>query len=147
MKSFSEKIKEHRSLLGLSQRQLATRAGIGIRTVGLYENGKSFPHSAQLYKLAKALNVSPEYLGNDSIEDPRYGLDRMEYIEEMRQKSGKKDSLDIQEMLKQNQSLFAGASVSEEAKDQYFQALMEAYLDCKKAAKETFGKRSPGNKE
>ena len=113
----------------------------------MYENGKSFPHSAQLYKLAKALNVSPEYLGNDSIEDPRYGLDRMEYIEEMRQKSGKKDSLDIQEMLKQNQSLFAGASVSEEAKDQYFQALMEAYLDCKKAAKETFGKRSPGNKE
>ena len=48
-------------------------------------------------------------------------------------------------MLRQNQTLFAGGTISEEAKDQYFQAVMEAYLDCKKAAKETFGRKKSEN--
>ena len=65
----------------------------------------------------------------------------MEYVEEMRQQAGKKDSLDLEEMLKQNQSLFAGGTISEEAKDAYFQAVMKAYLDCKEAAKQTYGRK------
>ena len=96
---------------------------------------------SQLYKLAKALGVSTEYLKNDEIDDPAYGLDRMEYVEEMRQHAGKRDSLDLEEMLKQNQSLFAGGTISEEAKDAYFQAVMKAYLDCKEAAKQTKKKK------
>ena len=77
MKPFKEKVKEHRGQLGLSQKQLAEKAGIGFRTIVTYEAGERFPQSAQLYKLAKALNVSTEYLKDDSIEDPTYGLDRM----------------------------------------------------------------------
>ena len=65
----------------------------------------------------------------------------MEYVEEMRQQAGKKDSLDLEEMLKQNQSLFAGGTISEEAKDAYFQAVMKAYLDCREAAKQTYGRK------
>ena len=138
-------VKEHRGQLGLSQKQLAEKAGIGFRTIVTYEAGERFPQSAQLYKLAKALNVSTEYLKDDSIEDPTYGLDRMDYVEEMRQMTSKQDSLNLEEMLRQNQTLFAGGSISEEAKDQYFQAVMEAYLDCKKAAKETFGRKKSEN--
>lgn len=145
MKPFKEKVKEHRGQLGLSQKQLAEKAGIGFRTIVTYEAGERFPQSAQLYKLAKALNVSTEYLKDDSIEDPTYGLDRMDYVEEMRQMTSKQDSLNLEEMLRQNQTLFAGGSISEEAKDQYFQAVMEAYLDCKKAAKETFGRKKTEN--
>ena len=59
--------------------------------------------------------------------------------------TSKQDSLNLEEMLRQNQTLFAGGSISEEAKDQYFQAVMEAYLDCKKAAKETFGRKKSEN--
>lgn len=141
MKSFNEKVKEHRGILGLSQKQLAEKSGIGYRTITSYESGERFPQPAQLYKLAKALGVSTEYLKDDEITDPAYGLDRMEYVEEMRQTSGKKEALDLEEMLKQNQTLFAGGTISEEAKDAYFQAVMKAYLECKETAKQTFGRK------
>lgn len=84
MKSFGAKVKEQRGNLGLSQKQLAEKAGMGIRTITSYELGERKPYQAQLYKLAKALEVSTEYLQNDNIEDPSYGLDRMEYVEDMR---------------------------------------------------------------
>ena len=141
MKRFSEKIIARRSDLNLSQAALASRAGIAARTIASYELGERKPHMAQLYKLAKALDVSLEYLKNDEIDDPYYGMDRMEYVEEVRRRSGTRDALDIEEMLKMNQALFAGGNVSEEAKDDYFQALMQAYLDCKQAAKENFGRK------
>ena len=126
MKSFTEKVREHRGRLGLSQQQLAEKAGIGVRTLTYYECGKRFPQAAQLYKLAKALGVSTEYLKNDNIEDPNYGIERMDYVEEM---------------LRKNQALFAGGTISEEAKDAYFQAVMKAYLECKEAAKNTYGRK------
>lgn len=141
MKSFNEKVKEHRGILGLSQKQLAEKSGIGYRTITSYESGERFPQPAQLYKLAKALGVSTEYLKDDEIIDPAYGLDRMEYVEEMRQTSGRKEALDLEEMLKQNQTLFAGGTISEDAKDAYFQAVMKAYLECKETAKQTFGRK------
>ena len=142
MKAFKDKVREHRGQLGLNQKQLAEKAGIGYRTIVTYEAGDRFPQAAQLYKLAKALGVSTEYLKDDNIEDPTYGLDRMDYVEEMRQKEGRKESLDLEKMLQQNQALFAGGTVSEEAKDAYFQALMKAYIECKESARQTFGPKS-----
>ena len=133
MKSFGAKVKEQRGNLGLSQKQLAEKAGMGIRTITSYELGERKPYQAQLYKLAKALEVS--------TEDPSYGLDRMEYVEDMRKKSGTREALDLQKMLAENTALFAGGTLSEEAKDAYFQAVAEAYYDCKKAARKTFGKK------
>ena len=49
MKPFKEKVKEHRGQLGLSQKQLAEKAGIGFRTIVTYEAGERFPQSAHLY--------------------------------------------------------------------------------------------------
>lgn len=141
MKTFRDKVIEHRAALGLSQKQLADKAGIGVRTIGNYESGARLPYAAQLYKLAKALGVSTEYLKNDEIEDPSYGLDRMEYVEEMRATTSTKDSQNLEKMLKANKEMFAGGTVSEEAKDAYFHALMEAYFDCKKVAKDTYGRK------
>ena len=120
MKSFGAKVKEQRGNLGLSQKQLAEKAGMGIRTITSYELGERKPYQAQLYKLAKALEVSTEYLQNDNIEDPSYGLDRMEYVEDMRKKSGTREALDLQKMLAENTALFAGGTLSEEAKKCYF---------------------------
>jgi transcriptional regulator with XRE-family HTH domain len=141
MVSFQDKVKEHRGLLGLTQKQLAEKAGIGFRTIVTYESGERFPHAAQLYKLAKALGVSAEYLKRDEIEDPAYGIDRMDYVEEMRQAAGTREAVSLETMLAQNQAMFAGGAVSEEAKDAYFQAVMKAYLECKEAAKKTYGRR------
>lgn len=141
MVSFQDKVKDRRGLLGLTQKQLAEKAGIGFRTIVTYESGERFPHAAQLYKLAKALGVSTEYLKSDEIEDPTYGLDRMDYVEQMRQTAGTGEAMSLETMLAQNQALFAGGAVSEDAKDAYFQAVMKAYLECKEAAKKTYGRR------
>ena len=141
MKTFRDKVIEHRAALGLSQQQLADKAGIGVRTIGNYESWARLPYAAQLYKLAKALGVSTEYLKNDEIEDPSYGLDRMDYVEEMRATTGTKTSQNLEEMLKANKEMFAGGTVSEEAKDAYFRALMDAYLECKQIAKDKYGRK------
>ena len=58
MKTFRDKVIEHRAALGLSQQQLADKAGIGVRTIGNYESGARLPYAAQLYKLAKALGCT-----------------------------------------------------------------------------------------
>ena len=44
-------------------------------------------------------------------------------------------------MLKANKEMFAGGTVSEEAKDAYFRALMDAYLECKQIAKDKYGRK------
>ena len=138
MKSFSEKVRDRRAQLDMSQKQLADKAGIAERTIGGYETGTRVPRAAQLYKLAKALEVSTEYLRDDSIDDINYGIDRMEYVEDVRIAAGAKDARDLEEMLKENQAMFAGGEISMEQKQQYFDALMEAFLECKKAASEKF---------
>ena len=111
MKSFGAKVKEQRGNLGLSQKQLAEKAGMGIRTITSYELGERKPYQAQ------------------------------EYVEDMRKNSGTREALDLQKMLAENTALFAGGTLSEEAKDAYFQAVAEAYYDCKKAARKTFSKK------
>ena len=141
MKTLSEKVVEQRGRLGLSQKDLAVKAGIGLRSITAYEAGNATPRAAQFYKLAKALEVSPEYLKKDNIEDPSYGLDRMEYVEQMCKDSGTKEAHDLEAMLAENQALFSGGSISEEAKDAYFRAVMKAYLEYKEATRETFGRK------
>ena len=142
MKHFKDKVKEGRGRLGLSQKEFAEASGIGFRTITSYESGERFPQAAQLYKLARTLGVSTEYLRNDAIDDPSYGMDRMGYVEEMRTTSGRQDALDLEAMLRQNQALFAGGQVSEEAKDAYFRAVMKAYYECKEGASITFGRKN-----
>lgn len=141
MKTFSEKLVARRAELGLSQAELSAKAGIGKRTITSYETDGRIPQPAQLYKLAKALGVSPEYLKNDAIADPLYGAESMEYIESARRRFGARQAKDAQALLRENAALFAGGDITEEAKDAFFQAVMKAYIDCKEAAKKTYANK------
>ena len=58
------------------------------------------PPGRTTVQAGKGSRVSTEYLKNDEIEDPSYGMDRMDYVEEMRQKGGRRESLDLEEMLR-----------------------------------------------
>lgn len=88
-----------------------------------------------------ALNVSYDYLKHDEITDPSYGIEKMDYIDEVNGQLGEKGAKDINEILEANRALFAGGELDEEAKDAFYQAVTKAYLSCKMEAKKTFGRK------
>lgn len=57
----SQKIKNARTLKGLSQQELADMIGISKQMISKYEKGDSMPTSTNLLKLGKSLNVKIDY--------------------------------------------------------------------------------------
>lgn len=89
-------MKLYRSNLGISQMELAERAGLSPGYVGEIETGRKFPSPEALIQLASALEVKPyrlfmgaddvaEWMGDEAfyaakdevVEDLRKGLDEM----------------------------------------------------------------------
>ena len=140
--TFSEKVKTARLELGLTQTQLAEKVDISLRTVTAYEKGKKSPRAGTMLRLAKALGVSVKFLSNDDCENPLEDIEKDGFIEEARELYGSKGARDISSLLDENQALFAGGELSEEQKDEFFQAIMAAYLTCKEEAKKKFGRKS-----
>lgn len=140
--TFSEKVKTARLELGLTQTQLAEKVDISLRTVTAYEKGEKSPRAGTMLRLAKALGVSVKFLSNDDCENPLEDIEKDGFIEEARELYGSKGARDVSSLLDENQALFAGGELSEEQKDEFFQAIMAAYLTCKEEAKKKFGKKS-----
>ncbi len=64
---FAERLKEARSQRGLSQAELADKAGLVQSAIGHFEGARRRPSFANVRALARALNVSSDYLlGNAS---------------------------------------------------------------------------------
>lgn len=140
MKTFSQKIREARTLLKLNQEELGKLIGVSTRAVVAYETTDTRPRAATMRKLAQTLQVSVDYLTNDEIDDPLYGIEKQPFVEETRNLYGDKAAREIDFLMERNAALFAGGEISQEAKDAYFEAVMQAYLECKNKARETFGK-------
>lgn len=138
----AQKIKKAREALRLTQQELSILVGTSKRSVAAWEIGQSLPRPATLRKIASALKVSPDYLKLDSIDDPAYGMEKQEYINEARDKFGEKAAKEMDFLLERQKVFFAGGEISQEAKDAYFEAVMKAYLKSKEAAKKTFGKKA-----
>ena len=69
---FSRKLRERRLAKGLTQFELAIRSGVPDRYISRYELGRSLPKTDYLRKLAKALEVTTDYLlGLESDDDTR----------------------------------------------------------------------------
>lgn len=60
----SQRIKEYRVRLGLSQAQLAESSGLNLRTIQRIESGDSTPRGDSLQRLAATLETSPDQLMN-----------------------------------------------------------------------------------
>lgn len=140
MKGFSEKVKDARASLGLSQPQVAQMAGVSVRSILAYEKGEKTPRQGTVLKLAKALQVSVKFLTDDACEDPVEDIEKDGYIEQARERYGAQGVKEVNELLKENAALFAGGELSQEQKDAFFEAVMKAYITCKEAAREKFGK-------
>ncbi len=141
MKSFSEKLKDARENLDISQAELAEKVGLSQRSITAYENENTIPRGNTLKKLARALNVTVEYLINDEVENPQAGRDKEEFIDTARDHYGSKGAKEAEALLEQNKALFAGGALDQEAKDAFFEALMVAYVTCKEEAKITYGRK------
>ena len=141
MKTFSEKVKEARVSLGISQPQLGKKIGLSVRSVIAYEKGEKKPRPASMLKLAKALGVSVKFLSDDECEDPMADIEKDDYIAEARERYGATGAKSMDELLSANTALFAGGELSQEQKDAFFEAVMKAYITCKEEARRKFGKK------
>lgn len=141
MKTFSEKVKEARVSLGISQPQLGKKIGLSVRSVIAYEKGEKKPRPASMLKLAKALGVSVKFLSDDECEDPMADIEKDDYIAEARERYGAAGAKNMDELLSANTALFAGGELSQEQKDAFFEAVMKAYITCKEEARRKLGKK------
>jgi transcriptional regulator with XRE-family HTH domain len=141
MKTFSDKVKEARVSLGISQPQLGKKIGLSIRSVIAYEKGEKKPRPASMLKLAKALGVSVKFLSDDECENPMADIEKDDYIAEARERYGVAGAKNMDELLSANTALFAGGELSQEQKDAFFEAVMKAYITCKEEARRKFGKK------
>ena len=58
---FGDKIKELRTIAGMSQQELANNAGLSLRSIQNYESNKRYPKDVSiLNKLCKLLNTTIE---------------------------------------------------------------------------------------
>ena len=141
MKSFSEKIKEARETLNLNQQQLGDLAGVSKRSIAAYETEGTKPRGNVARKLANALKVSIDFLLNDDIQDPLYGIEKAPYINEALERFGPRAAHEMDALLEQNMALFAGGTLDQAAKDAFFEAVMKAYITCKEEARKTYGRK------
>lgn len=64
VKGLTQNVKKLRAGKGLSQQELAKKAGLSLRTVQRVENGETKPTGETLKRIANALEISPEELLN-----------------------------------------------------------------------------------
>ena len=138
MEKLAEKIRALRSKNNIYQEELAAAVGVTARSISAYESGRAIPRKSTLRKLAKALDVTVEYLINDAAADPEAGRLREEKIEFVRESFGERSANEMAELLDRNIAFLAGGNVDQEAKDAFFDALMTAYVTCKSEAKRKF---------
>ena len=145
MATFAEKVKTARSELEMTQSELGEATGVSLRTILDYEKGKKVPRQSTLLKLAKALKVSSRFLSDESCDDPLADIQKDGYITEARDRYGARGVRDLDRLLAENAAVFAGGELSQDQKDQFFQAVMTAYVTSKEAAKETFSRKKRGD--
>jgi transcriptional regulator with XRE-family HTH domain len=145
MKTFGEKVRQAREILGLSQERLAKEAGLSQRSITSYETNQSKPRGATARRLANILGVSTDYLLSDSADDPQEGLSKDVHLENAYRAYGPVGEREARELLEKNMALFAGGSLTQETKDAFFEAVMTAYVTCKEEARKTYapGKKGP----
>ena len=67
--TLATRLKDARINKGVSQQALASLAGVHYTNIGRYERGDSSPSSDVLNKLARAMEVSPDYLMNGNLDN------------------------------------------------------------------------------
>ena len=144
--TFGEKLKTVRLSLNLSQSELAEKTGISERSLYTYEQTGILPRSNNLRRLADALNVSVSYLLDEEETDPNKNIDHDIFIANSKNDYGYKGAREATELLSRASALFAGGELDDDAKELFFQSLMEVYLDSKQTARNKFSPKKRARK-
>jgi transcriptional regulator with XRE-family HTH domain len=136
--TFGEKLINARITLNLSQTELAEKVGVSERSIYSYEQTGTLPRTAVLKRLADALNVSVSYLMDEEETDKLKNMSDELFIANARNEYGYKGAREAQAVLSRASALFAGGELDDEAKEVFFQSLMEVYLESKAEAREKF---------
>jgi transcriptional regulator with XRE-family HTH domain len=67
--SLANRLKQARKDKNLSQQELAKISDVHYSNIGRYERGDAQPSAELLNRIARALEVSPDFLMNGTIED------------------------------------------------------------------------------
>lgn len=128
---FSNKVREARKSLGITQRELADRLGVSLRTVASYEAGKSLPRTREATaKLSEVLGVSVNYLLTDDES----------FIVSSTEEFGYRGKIGAEKLIGEITGLFAGGEMAEEDMDALMFAIHDAYIQAKKNNKK-YGSR------
>lgn len=136
---FRDRLKEKRLAAGMTQAELAEKAGVSARTIQNYEMGTRKPRNLEvIQKIAEALRTTLDYLLGSSGA----------YVVAAQEKGGAKAARDIEALVSEVTGLFAGGMLSEESMDGAIKALNDAYWIAKeKNRKYTPKKYRPDEQE
>lgn len=71
-KKIGKRVKEARKNIGITQNELATKVGVSATYVSLIERGLSFPRGDVLVGMLNALNISPNFVFCDVVNEVAY---------------------------------------------------------------------------
>lgn len=145
--TLGEKLKKARLALDMSQTELAKKTGISERSLYTYEQMGAIPRTSNIKKLADALNVTVTYLMDEDETDTEKDANLDIFLANVKNEYGSRGAREASEVLERASALFAGGELDEEAKEVFFRALMEIYLDSKSEAKEKFAPKQRASKK
>jgi len=67
--TLATRLKDARTVKGVSQQDLAKQAKVHYTNIGRYERGDAAPSADVLNRIAKALEVSPDFLMNGTLDN------------------------------------------------------------------------------
>ena len=121
-----EKVRELRTKCGMTQAELAKKAGLGLKTITNYEGGATYPQNREVYvKLAEILGCEADYLRSEN-ED---------FLARAQREYGYRGKKGAEKLVEELTGLFAGGEMAEEDMDEMMLAIQEAYIIAKKKNK------------
>ena len=146
MENYALLIKKFREDRGLSQKQLAEKAGVGSGTIGDIERGDRKGKISTLDKIAKALNLTKEeknrldnaFMGRDitsAFNDPRV------------EKLNKREKSQYEKTMDEAALFFNDENISEEDKQKLLLAMNEMFFMSKQINKDKYAKKSDKDKK
>ena len=149
MENFALLIKKFREDRGLSQKQLAEKAGVGSGTIGDIERGDRKGKISTLDKISKALNLTKEE--RDRLDNAFMGRNITSTLSEINdprvENLNKRERSQYDRTMDEAALFFNDENVSEEDKQKLLMAMNEMFFMSKQINKEKYSKKSDKDKK